>query len=194
MKRIVLVFFLTFILGEAFSQTSSGVWNGKTATYSNSVHKITWHLIEEAEWIGRPILEESTLFKVRNDEMQILVQLGATKTVPADDDVWDYVSMFESEDITKSKKQLATYYGMEYVGTKAIKSQLCGIHAVKVKTDMKKYYSEYNETVHSIEITYSLYRNGYIYTITVTALSILEEEISDFDRLATMIFNGFKIQ
>ena len=194
MKRIVLVFFLTFISGEAFSQTSSGVWNGKTATYSNSVHKITWQLIEEAEWIGRPILEESTLFKVRNDEMQILVQLGATKTVPADDDVWDYVSMFESEDITKSKKQLATYYGMEYVGTKAIKSQLCGIHAVKVKTDMKKYYSEYNETVHSIEITYSLYRNGYIYTITVTALSILEEEISNFDRLATMIFNGFKIQ
>lgn len=194
MKRVILVFILTFILGEAFSQTSSGVWNSKTATYSNSVHKITWQLIEEAEWIGRPILEESTLFKVRNDEMQILVQLGATKTVPADDDIWDYVSMFESEDITKSKKQLAAYYGMEYVGTKSIKSQLCGIHAVKVKTDMKKYYSEYNETVHSIEITYSLYRNGYIYTITVTALSILEEEISDFDRLATMIFNGFKIQ
>lgn len=194
MKKIVLVFFLTFIFCEAFSQTSSGVWNSKTATYSNSVHKITWQLIEEAGWIGRPILEESTLFKVRNDEMQILVQLGATKTVPADDDIWDYVSMFESEDITKSKKQLAAYYGMEYVGTKAIKSQLCGIHAVKVKTDMKKYYSEYNETVHSIEITYSLYRNGYIYTITVTALSILEEEISDFDRLATMIFNGFKIQ
>jgi len=194
MKRVILVFILTFILGEAFSQTSSGVWNSKTATYSNSVHKITWQLIEEAEWIGRPILEESTLFKVRNDEMQILVQLGATKTVPADDDIWDYVSMFESEDITKSKKQLAAYYGMEYVGTKAIKSQLCGIHAVKVKTDMKKYYPEYNETVHSIELSYSLYRNGYIYIVTVTALSVLEKEISDFERIATLIFNGFRVK
>ena len=194
MKRVILVFILTFILGEAFSQTSSGVWNSKTATYSNSVHKITWQLIEEAEWIGRPILGESTLFKVRNDETQILVKLGATKTDPDDDDAWDNVSLYESEDIVKYQKQLAARNGMEYIGTKAIRSQLCGIHAVKVRTDMKKYYPEYNQTVHSIEITYSLNRSGFIYTISVTALSVLEEEIEFFDRIATEIFNGFKIK
>ena len=194
MKRTILVFILIFILGEAFSQTSSGVWNSKTATYSNAEHKITWQLMDNTEWIGRPILEESTLFKVRNDEIQVLVQLGATKSVPPDDDIWNYVSLFESEDITNPKKQLAAYYGMEFVGTKAIKSQLCGIHAVKVRTDMKKYYPEYNETIHSIETTYSLYHNGYIYTITVTALSVLEEGITTFDRITTMILNGFKIE
>ncbi len=194
MKKIVLVFILTFILGEAFSQTSSGVWNSRTATYSNAEHKITWQLMDNTEWTERPILEESTLFKVRSDEIQVLVTLGATKTVPPDDDIWNYVFMFESEDITKPKKQLAAYNGMEFVGTKAIKSQLCGIHAVKVRTDMKKYYPEYNETIHSIETTYSLYHNGYIYTITVTALSVLEEGITAFDRITTMIFNGFKIQ
>lgn len=82
MKRTILVFILTFIICEAFSQTSSGVWNSRTATYSNAEHKITWQLMDNTEWIGRPILEESTLFKVRNDELQVLVQLGATKSAP----------------------------------------------------------------------------------------------------------------
>lgn len=193
MKRtFVFIVFVAFSLAT-FAQTSSGVWNSKTATYTNTTHKISWQLIEDAEWVGRPILEESTLLKVRNDETQILVKLGATKTKPSDEDVWDYIQMFESPEFEELPKQQAAYFGMEYLGTKAIKSQLCGIHAVKTRTDMKKYYPEYKQTVHSIEISYSLYRNGYTYTVTVTALSVLEEEISDFERIATLIFNGFKI-
>ena len=176
-----------------FAQTSSGVWNGKTATYTNTTHKITWQLIEDAEWVSRPILGEGTLLKVRNDETQILVKLGATKTESSDEDAWDYIQMFESPEFQEIPKQQAAYFGMEYLGTKAVKSQLCGIHAVKTRTDMKKYYPEYKQTVHSIEISYSLYRNGYIYTVTVTALSVLEEEIELFDRIATELFNGFKI-
>jgi hypothetical protein len=130
---------------------------------------------------------------MRNDDTHILVKISATKTEPIDQDIWDEVSMFESDEFTKPAKQLAAYNGMEYIGTKAVKSQICGIHAVKTRTDMKKYYPEYNQTVHSIEITYTLYRNGYIYTVSVTALSVLEEEISEFDRFATMLFNGFEI-
>ena len=194
MKRVILALLLVFISTTTFTQTSSGAWNSETATYTNSAHKITWQLIEDAEWVGRPILEGSTLLKVRNDDTQILVQLGATKTKPSNNYIWDYISMFESAEATEPKKQLATYNGMEYVGTKSVKSQLCGIHAVKTRTDMKKYYPEYKQSVHSIETTYSLYRNGYIYTLSVTALSVLEEEMVDFDRIATMIFNGFKIK
>ena len=194
MKRIILVVLLLFMPFITFSQTSSGEWNSTTATYTNSSHRITWKLIEDLEWVSRPILTENIIFKVRNDDTQILVKISATKTKLSDDDIWEHVSMFESDEFTEPGKQLASYYGMEYIGAKAVKSQLCGIHAVKVRTDMKKYYPEYNQTVHSIEISYTLYRNGYIYTISVTSISVLEEEIADFDRLATMIFNGFKIQ
>lgn len=134
------------------------------------------------------------MFKVRNDDTQLLVQLGAVKTKYSNEDIWDYVSMFESREFVNHKKQLAAYNEMEYIGTNVAKSQLCGIHAVKTRSDMKKYYPEYKQTVHSIEIKYSLYRNGYIYTVTVTALSVLEEEISDFDKIASMIFNGFSIK
>jgi len=187
-----IVFVAISIVG--LSQTSSGIWNSKTATYTNTVHKITWQLIEDLEWVRRPILEGSTLLKVRNDDTKILIKLGATKTESSDEDVWDYIQMFESPEFVKPQKQLAAHNGMEYIGTKAVKSQLCGIHAVKTRADMKKHFPEYEQTVHSIEITYSLYRNSYIYTVTVTALSVLEEEIPDFDKIATMIFNGFKIK
>jgi hypothetical protein len=194
MKRTILTIIVTLFSFIAFSQTSSGVWNSKTANYTNTTHKITWQLIEDFEWIGRPILEESTLLKVRNDDTHIMIKLGATKAGKFDGDIWEYVSMYESSEFVESSKQLAAHNGMEYLGTKAIKSQLCGIHAVKTRTDMKKYYPEHKQTVHSIEITYSLYKNEYIYTVSVTALSVLEEEIADFDRIATQIFNGFKIK
>ena len=131
---------------------------------------------------------------MRNDNNKILVKLGATKTKPSDEDVWDYIQMFESPEYVKQQKLLAAHNGMEYLGTKAVKSQLCGIHAVKTRTDMKKYYPEYDQTVHGIEITYSFYRSNYIYTVSVTALSVLEEEISEFDKIATMLFKGFEIK
>lgn len=193
MKKLVLSILFAAISLAAFSQTSSGVWNSKTATYTNTYHKIMWQLIEELEWVDRPIIGEGILLKVRNNDTQILVKLGATKADSGDEDSWDYVSMYESEEFEKYPKQQAAYFGMEYLGTKVVKSQLCGIHAVKTRTDMKKYYPEYQQTVHSIDISYSLVRNGYIYTVGVTAISVLEEEIVAFERLATLIFSGFKI-
>ena len=92
MKRLFLATLLATVSLFAFSQTSSGLWNSSKATYTNSVHKITWKLIEDLEWIGRPILSESTLLKVRNDDTHILVKLGANKEVGLKGDVWDYVS------------------------------------------------------------------------------------------------------
>lgn len=191
-KTFVFIVFVAFSLAT-FAQTSSGIWNGKTATYTNTTHKITWQLIEEAEWVGRPIIGEGVLLKVRNDDTHILVKLCATKANPGDEDAWDSISMYESPEFQEIPKQQAAYFGMEYVGTKAVKSQLCGIHAVKTRTDMKKYYPEYKQTVHSIDISYFLIRNGYIYSVGVTAISVLEEEIEIFDRIATELFNGFKI-
>ncbi len=58
---------------------------------------------------------------------------------------------------------------------------------------MKKHYAEYNKTVHSIEIQYCFYKRGYIYTLSIAILSILEEEIEMFDKIATELFKGFNI-
>ena len=183
---------MSFIPFFSFSQTASGEWNSKTATYTNSSHKITWKLIEDLEWVKRPILDESTLLKVRNYDTQLLVSLGADKYDGDYGDCWDYISKIESQ--PKSLyKQLSEQSGMEYLGTEALKSQLCGIHAIKARSDSKKFNPENKQTIHYIEITYELFRRGYIYTVSIAAL-VLEEEIVDFDKIATMIFNGFSIE
>ena len=194
MKRTLLSIIALFIALAAYSQTSSGTWNSKTATYTNSTHKITWQLIEDLTWVGRPILTDETLLKVRNDDTHILVSLSASNDRIAETDPWDYVSSFESPEYTQPKKLLAKQNGMIYIGTKAVKSQLCGIHAVKTRSDMKRYYPEHQATVHGIEILYIFYLRGKVYTVTVTALSVLEEEIEVFDKIATELFNGFSIE
>lgn len=178
----------------AFSQTSSGSWNSRTATYTNTTHGITWKLIDDWSWTGRPILAEGTLLKVRNDDTHILVSLSVYKEDGVMDDIWNHVSDYESPQIVNLKKMTAKQNGMTFLGTKASKSLLCGIHAVKTRTDMKKYYPEHKATVHGIEILYNLYKGRNLYTVTVTALSVLEEDISEFDRIATELFNGFSIK
>lgn len=194
MKKVIISALLAFLSLSTFSQTSSGTWNSRTATYTNTVHGITWNLIEDWTWIGRPILTNGTLLKVRNDDTHILVSLAVHKEDKVISDVWDYVSEFESPAVIQLKKMTAKQNDMTFIGTKATKSQLCGFHAVKTRTDMKKYYPEHNATVHGIEIMYNLYNQGYTYTATVTALSVLEEEIDVFDRIAIELFNGFSIE
>ena len=193
MKKAILAIVAIFVSISAFPQVSSGTWNSKTATYTNTTHKITWQLFKDWTWVGRPILTDDTLLKVRNDDTHILVSLSASNDKIAETDPWDYISMFESPEYTQPKKLLAKQNGMTYTGTKAFKSQICGIHAVKTRSDMKRYYPEHQATVHSIEILYMFYLHDKVYTVTVTALSVLEDEIGEFDRIATELFNGFSI-
>lgn len=194
MKKVfILILLATFSL-FAFSQTSSGLWDSSKATYTNSVHKITWQLIEDFDWIERPILSESTLLKVRNDDTHILVKLGANKEAGLEGDAWDLVTGKESPELEKMHKQQALQNGMTYLGTKSVRSQLCGHHAIKKRVDMKKDYPEYNQTVHCIEIIYLFYKRDYIYTVSVMALSVLEEETDLFESVATQLFKGFCIK
>ena len=131
---------------------------------------------------------------MRNDDTHILVSLAVQTEVDTSGDIWDHVSDFNSPQIVEIKKLTAKRDGMTFNGVTAVKSQLCGIHAVKTRTDMEKYYPEHNATVHGIEIMYFLPKRGNLYTVTVTALSVLEEDIEEFDRVANTLFSGFEIK
>ena len=194
MKRFLLTIISLFVAMSVFSQTSTGSWNSTTSTYTNATHKVTWQLKEGWTWAGRPILTDNTLLKVRNDDTHILVSLSVHKEDGSVGDIWNDISDFESPVVVNLKKMTAKQNGMTFLGTKANKSQICGLHAVKTRTDMKKYYPEHNATVHGIEIIYHFYKRGYLYSASVTALSVLEEDISEFDRIAMELFNGFSIK
>lgn len=195
MKKIAYCLVVLLFSSLLMAQTSSGTWDSETATYTNAKHNITWNLIDELTWIGRPILTESTLFKVRNDDFHILIKLGVLQHHGGPEaDSWNYLSQYDSKELQDLTKAEAKRNGMTFKGITAAKSQLCGIHAIKTKSDMTKYYPEHDATVHCIEYTYHLFKNKNIYTVSVTALSVLEEELDNFDRIATMLFNGFNIK
>ena len=83
--------------------------------------------------------------------------------------------------------------GMKVVDSKVVKSQLCGVHANKLTTHYSKYLSEYQETIHRVDYTYQVAVNNYTYTLSVTALMLTGDELKDFEKVATKIFNGFQI-
>lgn len=75
MKRLNITLFAMFVAMISYAQTTSGVWNSTTSTYTNTQHGIRWKLIEEWDWEERPILSRSTILKVRNNDTRILISL-----------------------------------------------------------------------------------------------------------------------
>ena len=193
MKRLSVIFSILFASIVGFAQTTSGVWNEKTTTYTNIKHKITWKLIEELEWKARPILSNSTLLKVRNDDTQILVSIDVQDDDKSVKDVWEMLSIYNSKAYLAYPKAEAARNGMELQYVRPMKSQLCGLHANKVKTDMTKHYPEHKLTMHSVKYMYQFISGDYLYTLTIWGLSIREDDLEDFDYLATKLVNGFKI-
>ena len=188
-----LVILLLLYSLPSICQTSSGTWDDKTATYTNRAHKLSWKLIEDLKWDGRPILANSTLLKVRNEDTYILVKLGATHYDGPEQDAWEIMSFYESPEYKNIIDATAKSEGMKVVESKAAKSQLCGIHANKLTTHYSKYLSEYQQTIHRVDYTYQVAVNNYTYTLSVTALMLTGDELKDFERVATKIFNGFQI-
>lgn len=194
MKKIVIVLLTIFFYILVQAQTSSGTWNSSTATYTNAKHNITWNLLNDLTWVERPILKKNILFNVLNQENQIAIKLVATYNSEIKGDAWNLVSQLNSKAYLNMMKAETKKNGMTLNEISAIKSQLCGIHAAKVKTDMSNYHPEHDATTHYVEYAYHLYKDNYIYSIYVYSLSILGEELSNFDRIATSLFNGFNIK
>ena len=113
MRNIFLVILLLLYSLPSICQTSSGTWDDKTATYTNRAHKLSWTLIEDLKWDGRPILANSTLLKVRNEDTYILVKLGATYNDGPEQDAWAAMSFYESPEYKKIIDATAKSEGMK---------------------------------------------------------------------------------
>ena len=194
MKKIIVSALVLLMSVTAFSQAKSGTWNKATATYSNAKYGVTWKLLEGLEWVGRPILTDDTLLKVRNDDSQILVTLSASLVDNKGEDIWDFVFQYNSEEFKAPVRELAKHNGMTLQYVKPIRSQLCGKHAVKIKTDMTKYHPEYDVTVHAVEYNYQVVSGNSFLTLCVTGMSVLESELEDFDLIVRALFDGVSIK
>lgn len=191
MKRVILSLLLILSSISLTAQTSSGTWNTRTATYSNDRYGVKWTLIENISWVGRPILTESTLFKVRNDDTQIMVSLSVRKAESTNYEIWDDLPVYTSDEIMSILQAGAKKDNMVLKSVQPVRSQVRGYHANKVRVEKTKYYREYDTTVYAISYTYDVAKDGYIYAIAINGLSMLKEDIPDFDRIVATLLDGF---
>lgn len=191
MKRILLSILMLLSVISLAAQTSSGYWDSKTATYTNDQYGVRWSIIKELSWVGRPILTGTTLFKVRNDDAQLMISLGVRQMENLNDDVWDYLDVYTSDEMMDLLRATAQKDNMVLRSVKPSRSQIHGYHAAKVRVEKTKYYAEYDTTVYAISYTYDVAKDGYIYAIAINGLSMLKEDIPDFDRIVSMLLDGF---
>ncbi len=191
MKKIFLSLLFVLSVFSLAAQTSSGIWNSRTATYSNDRYGVKWTLLEDVSWIGRPILTESTLFKVRNDDTQIMVSLGVRKADRPNYEIWDDLSVYTSDEMMAILQAGAKKDNMVLKSVQPVRSQIRGYHANKVRVEKTKYYREYDTIVYAISYTYDVAKDGYIYAIAINGLAMLKEEIPDFDRIVAVLLDGF---
>ena len=194
MKRLNITLFAMLVAMISYAQTTSGVWNSTTSTYTNTQYGIRWKLIEEWDWEARPILSKSTILKVRNNDTRILVSLDVQSLGKEENqEIWDYLHLYESKEYYNMQKAEAQRAGMVFQYSQSIKSQLCGKYANKIKTDMTKHYPEHNTTMHAVKYMYQVVSNNKLYSLCVHGLSVREDELEIFENLVTKIVGGFKI-
>ena len=193
MRKFVLLFVLVCFSALSFGQPASGKWNSATATYINAKYGVRWQLYEDGDWVERPILTNDAIFKMRDDNYHILVKLIVETFEGPAEDVWAAVPMFQAKEYQKKERANAKAQGMELKSFTAAKTVVSGLHATRTKSHMTKYYRQYKETIHAIDYTYYLSSGRTIYTVSITALSLRDDELTVFDKLRDTLINGFTL-
>lgn len=193
MKHFFSLCLVFSVITSGLAQSYANGWNSVTATYENPHFGISWQLINELKWVERPAKADDVLLKVLNEDTHIMVSLKVSEINDSTVDAWDLLPLYTADEYQSKMHNMARILGMSLQYSQPIRSQLCGRRAVKVTTNMTKYHKEQDMTVHSVTYMYQVVDVNNIYTLSIVALSLLEEELKDFERISTMLINGFNI-
>lgn len=188
-KVYIAIVSLLTVLVSCSQLPHGGSWDEDRAIFMNKKHGIVWELNDELEWAERPFLTRSGLFKVRNDRYRILCKLEATRYRGRPNDIWNMMSFYDSDSYKQYFANEARRNDMVLKSISIDKSELAGQHAVRVQTDMA--YPTAGNPTHSADILYHICKNGYSYSIGVTALSLREEDLGTFEAYAEYTLNNF---
>lgn len=193
MKHFFSLCLVFSVITSGLAQSYVNGWNSVTATYENPHFGISWQLINELKWVERPAKADDVLLKVLNEDTHIMVLLKVSEINDSTVDAWDMLPMYNADEYQSMTRNMARNLGMSLQYSQPIRSQLCGRRAVKVTTNMTKYHKEQDMTVHSVTYMYQVVDANHIYTLSIVALSLLADELKDFERISTMLINGFNI-
>lgn len=158
-------------------------------TYKNSKYHILWDLKDDGlEWYERPILGESTIFKVRDYNKNILVSININEYDDDGTDAWDMISEFDGPQMNQMRKQAAEAQGFRILSHSTKKTEVSSKHALVSRTDQE------SSAGHWVAYSYVIPYRGTLYTIAITSVDISSREIADYDKTAERLIKKFKIQ
>lgn len=158
-------------------------------TYKNSQYHILWDLKDDGlEWYERPILGESTIFKVRDYNKNILVSININKYDDDGTDTWDFISVIDGPEMNQMRKQAAEAQGFKILSHTTNKTEVSSKHALVSRTDQE------GSAGHWVAYSYVIGYRGIAYTIAITSVDISSREIADYDKTVERLIKKFKIQ
>ena len=168
-------------------------WDKDKSVYVNDIHGIKWSLPQHLEWIERPIVGESTIFKMRNDDYFILLSINVDNAGGRNLDAWENIDKYKTPEFIREMREMARLQETEYINSKVIKELISGIHTNKIITEYKITQPDYPDGVYRLAYQYQLGNGEYIYTFNITGLYLLKTEYGDFDKIANDIIKGLVI-
>ena len=158
-------------------------------TYKNSTYHILWDLKDDGlEWYERPILGESTIFKVRDYNKNILVSININRYDDDGTDAWDMISQVDNPQMKKMREQAAQMQGLTVLSSKTTKTTVSSKHAILTRTDQN------GSAGHWVAYSYVIPYRGTLYTVAITSVDISSKDIADYDKTVERLIKQFKIQ
>lgn len=168
-------------------------WDKDKSVYVNDIHGIKWNLPQDLEWSERPVVGESTIFKIRNDDYFILLSIGVNNAGGRGLDAWENIGYYKTTEYIRKMKEAARLSETEYINSNVTKELISGIHTNKIITECKIAQSDFPDGFYRLAYQYQLGNGENVYTFSITGLYLRKAEYGDFDEIANDIIKGLVI-
>lgn len=190
MHKYIYFLILLILPLTSFSQER---WDQQGATYVNYTYGFAWILDSSLTWKKTIGSERHTIFRAKNEELQIMVFVNAQRYFLDEigTDIWKQYDVYRNM-YTNLIKKVAESKGYNYKLKLFEKTRIFGKHAIKiVSINEPKYVNEYSEppvTQHIIRT----YDHGLAYSINILIPTELDNDMIKDDVHVEYLFNGFK--
>lgn len=168
-------------------------WDENKSIYINEIHGIKWSLPRRLNWTGRPIVTESTIFKIRDDDNYILLSINVNNAGKENLDAWDVTGHYKSPEYIRTMRKIALQSETIYIDSEVTREIISGIHANKIITEYQIVQTDFPVGYYRLQYQYQLGNGENVYTFNITGLYLQKTEYKKFDKIANDIINGLVI-
>ena len=192
MKKVIISILLAILSLSAFSQTSLGTWDANTATYTNNIHKISWTLPKDYNWVNDKATNASISFKAVSEDIGCMLTINIHTDRKYGDDIWPNYAYYNSKEYFDGANKAMSAVGVELKSVEWVKSQICGIHALKSTSIIEREERPLGK-IDILGIVYEFYFEGKSYSISLQVPKLIYDANDDYGFVINQLIKGIKI-